>query len=112
MHCVVTHPHEIDFFVGKESGANLWNARKYTKSAVILDAAHAQRQLLARRRRYHTERYQTKALKERVKELEAEVARVTDLLDSERKGSEVLNSQVTRLGNFRRFSLGFRPPWG
>ena len=68
--------------------------------------------LLARRRRYHTERYQTKALKERVKELEAEVARVTDLLDSERKGSEVLNRQVTRLGNFRRFSLCFRPPWG
>merc|ERR1719352_578927 len=48
---------------------------------------------------YHTERYQTKALKERVKELEAEVARVTDLLDSERKGSEVLNRQVLESTN-------------
>ena len=49
-----------------------------------------------RESRYHTERYQTKALKERVKELEAEVARVTDLLDTERKGSDMLNRQARR----------------
>merc|ERR1719197_525408 len=55
---------------------------------------------------YHTERYQTKALKERVKELESEVARVTDLLETERKGSDMLNRQVMESTNAQD-SLGY-----
>jgi hypothetical protein len=43
---------------------------------------------------YHQERYQTKAQKERIKELEAEVERVTGLLDTERKNSDSMQRQV------------------
>merc|ERR1719335_1001560 len=43
---------------------------------------------------YHQERYQTKAQKERIKELEIDVARLNELLEKERESKEHMNRQV------------------
>merc|ERR1719337_146100 len=43
---------------------------------------------------YHQERYQTKAQKERIKELEIDVARLNELLEAERQSKEHMNRQV------------------
>jgi hypothetical protein len=43
---------------------------------------------------YHQERYQTKAQKERIKELEIDVARLNELLETERQQKEHMNRQV------------------
>merc|ERR1719271_1383448 len=43
---------------------------------------------------YHQERYQTKAQKERIKELEIDVARLNELLEKERETKEHIHRQV------------------
>merc|ERR1719463_749603 len=43
---------------------------------------------------YHQERYQTKAQKERIKELEVDVARLTELLEKERETKDQMSRQV------------------
>merc|ERR1719201_3298809 len=43
---------------------------------------------------YHQERYQTKAQKERIKEPEADVSRLNELLETERQAVHSMNRQV------------------